>query len=54
MVASQEALASKVGLEILKQGGNAAVAVGFTLAVTLPRSGNFGVDLCYLPKNSIK
>ncbi|WP_018691852.1 gamma-glutamyltransferase [Algicola sagamiensis] len=45
MVASQEATASKVGLDILKQGGNAvdaAVAVGFTLAVTLPRAGNLG------------
>lgn len=45
MVASQEALASDVGLQILKQGGNAvdaAVAVGFALAVTLPRAGNIG------------
>ncbi|MDO5091779.1 MAG: gamma-glutamyltransferase [Cardiobacteriaceae bacterium] len=45
MVASQEALASQVGLDILKQGGNAVdagVAVGFALAVTLPRAGNIG------------
>lgn len=45
MVASQEAIASNVGLEILKQGGNAVdagVAVGFALAVTLPRAGNIG------------
>ena len=45
MVASQEALATKVGVEILKQGGNAVdagVAVGFALAVTLPRAGNIG------------
>lgn len=45
MVASQEELASKVGVEILKQGGNAidaGVAVGFALAVTLPRAGNIG------------
>ncbi|WP_296243779.1 MULTISPECIES: gamma-glutamyltransferase [unclassified Psychrobacter] len=45
MVASQEAIASDVGLKILKDGGNAvdaAVAVGFALAVTLPRAGNIG------------
>ncbi|MCG9721809.1 gamma-glutamyltransferase [Shewanella sp. Isolate7] len=45
MVASQEAIATQVGVDILKQGGNAvdaAVAVGFALAVTLPRAGNIG------------
>jgi len=45
MVASQEARATRVGVDILRQGGNAidaAVAVGFTLAVTLPRAGNLG------------
>ena len=45
MVATQEALASDIGLQILKQGGNAvdaSVAVGFALAVTLPRAGNIG------------
>ena len=45
MVASQEAVATKIGLDILKQGGNAvdaAVAVGYALAVTLPRAGNLG------------
>ncbi|MDJ0831961.1 MAG: gamma-glutamyltransferase [Gammaproteobacteria bacterium] len=45
MVSSQEQIATRVGVEILKQGGNAvdaAVAVGFTLAVTLPRAGNLG------------
>lgn len=45
MVSSQETLATQVGVEILQQGGNAvdaAVAVGFTLAVTLPKAGNLG------------
>ena len=45
MVVSQEAEASRVGLDVLKRGGNAvdaAVAVGFALAVTLPRAGNIG------------
>ncbi len=45
MVSSQEARATGVGIDILQQGGNAvdaAVAVGFALAVTLPRAGNIG------------
>ena len=48
MVASQEALATRIGVDILEQGGNAvdaAVAVGFALAVTLPRAGNLGGDV---------
>jgi len=45
MVVSQNALATQVGQDILAKGGNAvdaAVAVGFALAVTLPRAGNLG------------
>ena len=45
MVATQEALATRVGIDILKQGGNAidaAVAIGFALAVTYPQAGNLG------------
>ena len=45
MVATEQNLASQVGLEILKKGGNAvdaAVAIGFSLAVSLPNAGNIG------------
>ncbi|OGU35812.1 MAG: gamma-glutamyltransferase [Ignavibacteria bacterium GWA2_36_19] len=45
MVVSASNLASKVGLQVLKKGGNAvdaAVAVGFALAVTYPSAGNIG------------
>ena len=45
MVVSSNDLASKAGIEILKSGGNAidaAIAVGFTLAVTHPGAGNIG------------
>jgi gamma-glutamyltranspeptidase / glutathione hydrolase len=45
MVVSSSKLASIVGNEIFKKGGNAidaAVAVGFALAVTYPSAGNIG------------
>ena len=45
MVVSQSALSSDIGVKILDMGGNAvdaAVAVGFSLATTLPRAGNLG------------
>ena len=45
MVVSTSYQASKVGVDILKQGGNAvdaAAAVGFALAVTSSSNGNIG------------
>ncbi|HEY7303109.1 MAG TPA: gamma-glutamyltransferase [Bryobacteraceae bacterium] len=45
MVVAQEPIAAEVGLAVLKNGGNAvdaAVAVGFALAVTHPSAGNIG------------
>lgn len=45
MVVAQEPLAADVGVAVLKSGGNAvdaAVAVGFALAVTHPFAGNIG------------
>ncbi len=45
MVVAQEELAARVGLQILKEGGNAidaALATAFALAVTYPTAGNIG------------
>lgn len=45
MVVSSHYLASQVGVDILKKGGNAvdaAIAVGYALAVTHPGAGNIG------------
>ena len=45
MVVAQEQRATQVGVDVLARGGNAvdaAVAVGFALAVTHPQAGNLG------------
>lgn len=55
MVVSESAYATRAGLDVLREGGNAvdaAVTVGFTMAVTFPRAGNLGGGgfmLIYLP-----
>ena len=58
MVVAQESRAARIGVEMLDRGGNAvdaAVAVGFALAVTYPRAGNIGGGgfmLIHLAKDS--
>ena len=45
MVVAQEARAARIGVDVLRRGGNAvdaAVATGFAMAVTYPRAGNIG------------
>lgn len=45
MVASQHVLASQIGVEVMRKGGNAvdaAIAVGLALAVVYPEAGNIG------------
>ena len=45
MVVSQESRATRIGVDVLRKGGNAvdaAVAIGFAMAVTYPRAGNIG------------
>lgn len=45
MASSESAWATRAGIEIMQQGGNAvdaAVAMGFVMAVTLPNAGNIG------------
>lgn len=47
MVVSQSDHASRIGAEVLRNGGNAvdaSVAMAFAMAVTLPRAGNIGGD----------
>lgn len=45
MVVTAESIATQIGVEVLKQGGNAidaAVTIGFVMAVTYPTAGNIG------------
>jgi gamma-glutamyltranspeptidase len=58
MVVSADELASRIGVDVLKSGGNAvdaSVAVAFALAVLLPDAGNLGgggmMLICRLQQN---
>lgn len=45
MVVTSDSTASRIGINVLKKGGNAvdaAVTIGFVMAVTFPRAGNIG------------
>ena len=58
MVSSPEPIATAIGLKIINLGGNAidaAMAIGYTLAVTFPKAGNLGGGgfmLIYLAKEN--